>query len=444
MEAFEQLGPLDENLLSACEHTDLCLLARQAGATVYLGTVERRHLRASSAAGIDGPAVFSLALERGLEHGQLGAASPKNGIWPPTIPSLVTIAQFLSKHRRLPLEPLRRAMKVFGRRPARWLEKRRDGADRRSDQSGPISGLSVCADNVARRRKRTASRFSTGRNPMNSYAQTNIQLYGQLLQRNWIDADLRQVQAAYALAMTVFAGHYRPNHKSFLAHLIGTASILAAHGADTTIVAAGLLHSAYSHGEFGDGSRGMTAAKRQTVRRASGDPCEALIARYTTMRWKLPETIALAAGAEQLSDLDRTVALMKLADVLEDHLERGMAYSPNKQLPGGSDADWAWREAFVGVATSLVTIPWQPSFKPRFRRAPSDHCPIFFSATSRHPTSWPRFRIGCEPPSDSARPSAAGARSSRGYRNAPRATPPNREFFELPGARGAVGSLGIF
>ncbi len=104
---------------------------------------------------------------------------------------------------------------------------------------------------------------------MNSYAQTNIQLYGQLLQCNWSDADLRQVQAAYALAMTIFAGHYRPNHKSFLAHLVGTASILAAHDADATIVAAGLLHSAYSHGEFGDGSRGMTAAKRRTVRARS-------------------------------------------------------------------------------------------------------------------------------------------------------------------------------
>ena len=192
---------------------------------------------------------------------------------------------------------------------------------------------------------------------MKTYAQTNIQLYGQLFQQNWADADLRLVQAAYGLAMTVFAGHYRPNQKSFLAHLVGTASILAAHGADATVVAAGLLHSAYSHGEFGDGSRGMTVAKRQTVRRAVGDPCESLIARYTAMRWKLPETVALAAGADQLSVLDRTVALVKLADVLEDHLERGMAYSPNKQLPGGTDADRAWREAFVGVATSLAHQP---------------------------------------------------------------------------------------
>src|SRR5438067_10245267 len=122
--------------------------------------------------------------------------------------------------------------------------------------------------------------------------------------------------------MSLFAGHFRPNHKPFLAHLVGTASILATHGADSTTVAAGLLHSAYSHGEFGDGSRGMTSAKRRTVRRAVGDPCESLIARYTSFRWQLSEIAALAAGADQLPALDRTVLFIRLTDVLEDHLER--------------------------------------------------------------------------------------------------------------------------
>ena len=188
---------------------------------------------------------------------------------------------------------------------------------------------------------------------MSSYAQTNIQLYGQLFQLNWPDADLRQVNAAYGLATTVFAGHYRPNHKSFLAHLVGTASILAAHGADSLTVAAGLLHSAYSHGEFGDGSRGMTPSKRQTVRRVTGEQSESLIAHYTAQRWKLSEIAALAAGADHLPAVERTVALIKLADVLEDHLDGGMNYSPNKQMPGGSDADGAWRDAFVGMAAAL-------------------------------------------------------------------------------------------
>ena len=102
---------------------------------------------------------------------------------------------------------------------------------------------------------------------MNSYAQTNIQLYGQLFEANWADADLRRVHAAYGLAMKIFAGHFRPNRKPFLSHLVGVGSILATHGGEASVVAAGMLHSAYSHGEFGDGGRGMTSAKRQEVRR---------------------------------------------------------------------------------------------------------------------------------------------------------------------------------
>lgn len=186
-----------------------------------------------------------------------------------------------------------------------------------------------------------------------SYAQTNIQLYDQLFQTHWTDADLRRVQAAYELAMTAFAGHFRPNHKFFLAHLVGTASILAAHDADSTVAAAGLLHSAYLHGEFGDGSRGMTAAKRRTVCRAVGDDCESLIAHYTATHWKLSDVVALAAGADDLSAQDKAVTFIKLADVLEDHQERGMQYSPNKNLPGGSDAHDAWHHAFVSLAAAL-------------------------------------------------------------------------------------------
>jgi (p)ppGpp synthase/HD superfamily hydrolase len=209
-----------------------------------------------------------------------------------------------------------------------------------------------------------------------SYAQTNIQLYGQLFQAHWPDADLRSVQAAYGLAMKVFSGHFRPNHKPFLAHLVGTASILATHGGDAMIVAAGLLHSAYSHGEFGDGSRGMTSAKRRTVRRAVGETCESLIAHYTSLRWKLSEIVALTTGADQLSALDRTVTLVKLADVLEDHLERGMAYSPNKHLPGGNDAEGEWRDAFVRLAAALghdrLAAELQVAFGPTHERPVPD------------------------------------------------------------------------
>jgi (p)ppGpp synthase/HD superfamily hydrolase len=188
---------------------------------------------------------------------------------------------------------------------------------------------------------------------MTPYAQTNIQLYSQLFQAAWAETDLRRVQAAYELAMPIFAGHFRPNHKPFLAHLVGVASILAAHGADSTTVAAGLLHSAYSHGEFGDGSREMTPRKRRQVCRAVGAPCEAIVAHYACLSWCLPKIVARSTGVEHLSAADRTVTLVKLADVLEDHLDRGMQYSPNKRLAGHAETQLECRDALVKLAASL-------------------------------------------------------------------------------------------
>ncbi len=123
MEAFEQLGPLDVNLLSACEHTDLCLLARQAGAAVYLEPSSVvTYVPPPPLESMDLP-YFRLRWSDAWNTASLRHFAEKWSLAADD-PSLVTIAQFLSNHRRLPLEPLRRAMKVFGRRPARWLEKR--------------------------------------------------------------------------------------------------------------------------------------------------------------------------------------------------------------------------------------------------------------------------------------------------------------------------------
>ena len=186
-----------------------------------------------------------------------------------------------------------------------------------------------------------------------AYAQTNIQLYNQLLRAGWCEADLRLIHAGYQLAASLFTGHVRPNHKVFLAHLVGTASILAVHGAEAETTAAGLLHSAYSHGEFGDGSRGITKRKRERILSAVGPACESLIARYSSSDSDLSALATRFAEGEPLSSAEHTVAFIKLADVLEDHCDQGMHYSPNKCLPATVGTDSAWCEIVTRLATGL-------------------------------------------------------------------------------------------
>jgi len=184
---------------------------------------------------------------------------------------------------------------------------------------------------------------------MTPYAQTNVQLYQQLARAQWVDEDLRHVQSAYQLAMRVVAGHYRASEKSFLAHLVGVASILAHHGAHATVVSAGLLHSVYRHGDFGDGTTGISETRRRIVRRSVGAASEELVARYAGFTWSVAVLEQLLASAHRLAPLDGTVAWMKLADLLEGQAE---LYLPGSLV---ADPDAAIdRERSFEVAAALA------------------------------------------------------------------------------------------
>ena len=159
-----------------------------------------------------------------------------------------------------------------------------------------------------------------------SPAQTNIRLYGDLIARGYSDADMRRLRATYDLSMRLFTGRFRGSGKPFLAHAVGTAGILALLQVPGPVVAAGLLHAAYTHGDFGDGRTGLSDAKRAHVRRAVGDEVEALVAAYTTLAWGESAVRALSGRVGALSAGDRAVLLMRLANELEDHIDLGVTF----------------------------------------------------------------------------------------------------------------------
>lgn len=161
---------------------------------------------------------------------------------------------------------------------------------------------------------------------MFAYAQTNIQLYRQLGELGYPAADVAMVARAYQVGMRLLSGVYRGSGKPFVAHLVGTASILASLRARAPMVAAGLLHAAYTHGEFGNGWRGMSPAKRADVRRAVGEEIEDLVARYTELRWHAETIGAIRQRMDTMPPAERDVLLIRLANELEDHLDLGVLY----------------------------------------------------------------------------------------------------------------------
>jgi hypothetical protein len=156
-------------------------------------------------------------------------------------------------------------------------------------------------------------------------AQTNLQLYQQLRLMAYTDEDIAEIAKTYRLAVPMFTGLYRVSGKPFLSHLIGTAGILVSRRAPLALVQAGLLHAIYMNGDLGfqPGMR-QSVRKRAHVRNLVGGEVEKLISEYDAMRWS-PDTIRNCRQQYAiLSPTQRDTVLIRLANVYEDFMDKGM------------------------------------------------------------------------------------------------------------------------
>jgi (p)ppGpp synthase/HD superfamily hydrolase len=161
---------------------------------------------------------------------------------------------------------------------------------------------------------------------MHRFAQTNIQLLNQMAQEGYRRSELGLILRSYDLAMRLFTGRYRASGKTFVAHLVGTASILTSLRARPTLVAAALIHAAYDNGDFGDGVQGISTRKRDLVRAEVGQETETYVEKYTSLRWNEQVMREMHEKLDTLSSLEQDVLLIRLANELEDYLDLGILY----------------------------------------------------------------------------------------------------------------------
>jgi (p)ppGpp synthase/HD superfamily hydrolase len=169
-------------------------------------------------------------------------------------------------------------------------------------------------------------------------AQTNLQLYQQLRRAGRDVAEIEHVRRAYELVMRLFAGQYRGTGRPFVTHLVGTASILVTLGARDAVVRTGLLHAAYTHGAFPGWRRALTERKRQEVRAIAGVETENLVLRYAHLRWTAEVVPSLLDRLKAMSELDRDVVTVRVANELEDLLDRGKVSSAQRASATGAAA----------------------------------------------------------------------------------------------------------
>jgi len=159
-------------------------------------------------------------------------------------------------------------------------------------------------------------------------AQTNLQLYNQLLRLNYSHGDLGDLRATYELARELFSGLFRPSGKTFIAHVIGTASILADCLVDIEVVKAGLMHAAYAGGDFGDGKKGVSDFKRNQLVNTIGKRAEEIIHAYSQYQWppaNVDDFRSLASTSTN-DPVSRDTALVRLANELEEYIDLGLFY----------------------------------------------------------------------------------------------------------------------
>jgi hypothetical protein len=165
-------------------------------------------------------------------------------------------------------------------------------------------------------------------------AQTNLQLYNQLVALSWSDDDLRRLRAAYELADRVFAGTNRHSGKPFIAHLVGTASIAADVDGRRDLVLAALLHSIYT----GGGTAILRKApSREAIRGLVESSCEEIIYAYATTPWS-PAALsrALVDGVE-FDSLQRCVLLLRLVNEVDERVDLGTRYDDKGAPLRGDD-----------------------------------------------------------------------------------------------------------
>jgi hypothetical protein len=92
------------------------------------------------------------------------------------------------------------------------------------------------------------------------------------------------------------------------------------------MVQAGLLHSVYALGDFGDGRSGVTRRRRRQLGAAVGETVEALIEGFARFPWDPESLSTLADRLPSFSEGQCDVALLRLVNELEVFLDGGIIY----------------------------------------------------------------------------------------------------------------------
>jgi hypothetical protein len=187
---------------------------------------------------------------------------------------------------------------------------------------------------------------------MPNYAQTNLQLFNQLLSQGYTQENLQRVHTTYELGRLLFSGRFTASGRSQLVHCVGTASILGFWNAPAHLVVAGLVHNVYRNGDFGAGRSNISEQKRTVLREILGEEIEEEIANFAMLKWNEKTISQFNLGKGPLTP---NLVFLRLADLLDHNLSGGVFY--DHATMKGKKSLRATIPPFVKQASNVLGVP---------------------------------------------------------------------------------------
>jgi hypothetical protein len=303
---FDEIGLMDEKIISAAEHLDIALLLKQKGGRTYT--------EPASVISYLAPAPFVLA------DAEFFALRWSDEWYE------ATIEHFARKFN------LDRDTEFF---------RDYDSFTRRQQQH---CGLPAGTWDQAVKVTLTDHPF----------AQTAPQLAVQMSRGGYPSWNIEEVLAAYQFSARIYSGIYRESGKTLAAHAVGTASVLAAHGAPATVVTAALLHAAYALGRMPQHVAGDMAASRRWLSRKVGWRVEAQVYEYHSLDLNRARSL-LERDVDQLPLTLAYAVLMRIANSIDEYLDAGVLHAadPAATLARIDAQNREWSEVYSRVAALL-------------------------------------------------------------------------------------------
>jgi GT2 family glycosyltransferase len=174
------------------------------------------------------------------------------------------------------------------------------------------------------------------RRPMDAHElkQSLAGLYDLAAARAYRQDEWSTVEQAYQLAMALLNGAYRPCGRPFINHLAGTASVLMHYDFKAFLVAAGLLHAAYSHcAPLPDGPR-ATVDEVSRLLGGRGGAVERRVRAYTLRAERWQRLPASPDGAANLTVGDSELLAITAANDIDLHLSGEFRFSGRRDMDG--------------------------------------------------------------------------------------------------------------